>query len=184
MLAPTTPRDPSFLGRLREIAPDGCAVVAYGGLIPADALAVPRHGWVNLHFSVLPAWRGAAPVQRAIMAGDDVTGATTFRLVEELDAGPTYGVMTASIRPDDTAGTLLERLATRRCRLVGQHIRRPRRGDPRGASTAGRGRVVRAEAQGRRRTRRLEHISRSSRYGTSAASLRPPEHGRPPSGGG
>jgi methionyl-tRNA formyltransferase len=111
-LTPQTPRDPGFLDRLRELAPDGCAAVAYGGLIPGDALAVPTHGWVNLHFSVLPAWRGAAPVQRAIMAGDDVTGATTFRLVEELDAGPTYGVMTAAIRPDDTAGTLLGRLAS------------------------------------------------------------------------
>jgi methionyl-tRNA formyltransferase len=111
VLTPTTPRDPAFLDRLRELAPEGCAVVAYGGLIPSDALAVPEHGWVNLHFSVLPAWRGAAPVQRAIMAGDDVTGATTFRLVEELDAGPTYGVMTATIRPDDTAGSLLARLA-------------------------------------------------------------------------
>ncbi|HSS67853.1 MAG TPA: methionyl-tRNA formyltransferase [Nocardioidaceae bacterium] len=111
VLTPPTPRDPVFLDRLRAIAPDGCAVVAYGGLIPPDALAVPVHGWVNLHFSVLPAWRGAAPVQRAIMAGDDITGATTFRLVEELDAGPTYGVMTATVRPDDTAGTLLERLA-------------------------------------------------------------------------
>jgi methionyl-tRNA formyltransferase len=112
VLTPRTPRDPAFLTRLGEIAPDGCAVVAYGGLIPPDALAVPEHGWVNLHFSVLPAWRGAAPVQRAIMAGDDVTGATTFRLVEELDAGPTYGVMTATIRPDDTAGSLLARLAS------------------------------------------------------------------------
>jgi methionyl-tRNA formyltransferase len=108
---PTTPRDAAFLDRLREIAPDGCAVVAYGGLIPADALDVPRLGWVNLHFSLLPAWRGAAPVQRAIMAGDDITGATTFRLVEVLDAGPTFGVMTAAIRSDDTAGTLLDRLA-------------------------------------------------------------------------
>jgi methionyl-tRNA formyltransferase len=111
VLAPATPRDPSFLARLREIAPDSCAVVAFGALIPAEALAVPPHGWVNLHFSVLPAWRGAAPVQRAIMAGDDITGATTFRLVEELDAGPTYGVMTAAVRPDDTAGSLLGRLA-------------------------------------------------------------------------
>jgi methionyl-tRNA formyltransferase len=112
VLTPPTPRDPAFLERLRELKPEGCAVVAYGGLIPSDALAVPEHGWVNLHFSVLPAWRGAAPVQRAIMAGDDVTGATTFRLVEELDAGPTFGVMTATIRPDDTAGSLLARLAS------------------------------------------------------------------------
>jgi len=111
LLTPRTPRDPAFLGRLRELAPDACAVVAYGALIPPEALAVPQHGWVNLHFSVLPAWRGAAPVQRAIMAGDDVTGATAFRLVEELDAGPVFGVMTATIRPDDTAGSLLDRLA-------------------------------------------------------------------------
>jgi methionyl-tRNA formyltransferase len=111
VLTPLTSREPAFLDRLRDIAPDGCAIVAYGGLIPPEALAVPPYGWVNLHFSVLPAWRGAAPVQRAIMAGDDVTGATTFQLVEALDAGPTYGVMTATVRPDDTAGTLLERLA-------------------------------------------------------------------------
>jgi methionyl-tRNA formyltransferase len=111
VLTPATPRDLDFLDRLRALRPDGCAVVAYGGLIPTDALAVPPQGWVNLHFSVLPAWRGAAPVQRAIMAGDDVTGATTFRLVEELDAGPVFGVMTATIRPDDTAGALLGRLA-------------------------------------------------------------------------
>jgi methionyl-tRNA formyltransferase len=112
LLRPQSLRDPVFLDRLREIAPDGCAVVAYGGLIPPDALAVPPHGWVNLHFSVLPAWRGAAPVQRAIMAGDDVTGATTFRLVDKLDAGPVLGVMTATIRSDDTAGELLDRLAS------------------------------------------------------------------------
>jgi methionyl-tRNA formyltransferase len=86
-------------------------VVAYGALLPDDVLAVPRHGWVNLHFSLLPAWRGAAPVQRALMAGDEVTGATTFKLVSELDAGPTYGVVTETIRPDDTAGALLLRLA-------------------------------------------------------------------------
>jgi methionyl-tRNA formyltransferase len=110
-LRPPTPRDPEFLVRLAEIAPDCCAVVAYGGLLPEPALRVPKAGWVNLHFSLLPAWRGAAPVQRAIMAGDEVTGATTFRLVKELDAGPTYGCVTETIRRDDTAGTLLPRLA-------------------------------------------------------------------------
>jgi methionyl-tRNA formyltransferase len=86
-------------------------VVAYGALLPRSALDIPEQGWINLHFSLLPAWRGAAPVQRAIWAGDDVTGATTFRIVEELDAGPTYGVMTEAIRPTDTAGDLLGRLA-------------------------------------------------------------------------
>jgi methionyl-tRNA formyltransferase len=86
-------------------------VVANGGLLPETVLAVPPHGWVNLHFSLLPAWRGAAPVQRAVIAGDEMTGATTFRIVKELDAGPVYGVLTEPIRPDDTSGTLLERLA-------------------------------------------------------------------------
>jgi methionyl-tRNA formyltransferase len=86
-------------------------VVAYGALLPTSALEIPPHGWVNLHFSVLPAWRGAAPVQHAIWAGDEVTGATTFRIVRQLDAGPTFGVMTETIRPTDTAGDLLGRLA-------------------------------------------------------------------------
>jgi methionyl-tRNA formyltransferase len=111
VLAPARPRDPEFLARLRQIGPDCCPVVAYGALIPQAALDIPAHGWVNLHFSVLPAWRGAAPVQHAIMHGDDVTGATTFRLVAELDAGPVYGVLTEPVRPADTAGDLLERLA-------------------------------------------------------------------------
>jgi methionyl-tRNA formyltransferase len=111
VLTPVHPRDPDFQDALRALAPDCCPVVAYGALLPADVLAIPPHGWVNLHFSALPAWRGAAPVQHSIWAGDEVTGATTFRLVEALDAGPTYGVMTERIRDDDTAGDLLERLA-------------------------------------------------------------------------
>jgi methionyl-tRNA formyltransferase len=111
VLKPDHPRDPEFEAQLRELAPDACAVVAYGALLPQSALDIPRHGWINLHFSLLPAWRGAAPVQRAIWAGDDVTGATTFQIVRELDAGPTYGVMTETIRPTDTAGDLLARLA-------------------------------------------------------------------------
>jgi methionyl-tRNA formyltransferase len=111
VLRPEHPRDPDFQDQLRDLAPDACPVVAYGALLPQSALDIPRHGWVNLHFSLLPAWRGAAPVQRAIWAGDDVTGATTFRIVQELDAGPTYGMMTETIRPSDTAGDLLARLA-------------------------------------------------------------------------
>jgi methionyl-tRNA formyltransferase len=111
VLKPEHPRDPAFQERLRELGPDVCPVVAYGALLPQSTLDIPGHGWVNLHFSLLPAWRGAAPVQRAIWAGDDVTGATTFRIVQELDAGPTYGVMTETIRPRDTAGDLLARLA-------------------------------------------------------------------------
>lgn len=111
VLKPEHPRDPEFQEALRSLGPDCCPVVAYGALIPQSALDIPRHGWVNLHFSVLPAWRGAAPVQHAIWAGDEVTGATTFRIVKELDAGPTFGVMTERIRPTDTAGDLLARLA-------------------------------------------------------------------------
>lgn len=111
VLTPGHPREPDFQAALRELAPDVCAVVAYGALLPQSVLDIPRHGWVNLHFSLLPAWRGAAPVQRALWAGDDVTGATTFRLVRELDAGPTFGLMTETIRPRDTAGELLTRLA-------------------------------------------------------------------------
>ena len=111
VLKPDHPRDRDFQEALQGLAPDCCPVVAYGALIPQSALDIPVHGWVNLHFSVLPAWRGAAPVQHAIRAGDEVTGATTFRIVKALDAGPTFGVMTETIRPTDTAGDLLVRLA-------------------------------------------------------------------------
>jgi methionyl-tRNA formyltransferase len=111
VLTPTSPREAHFQQQLRNLAPDCCPVVAYGALVPRDALDIPRHGWVNLHFSLLPAWRGAAPVQRAIMAGDQVSGASTFRLEEGLDTGPVFGVMTETIRPTDTAGDLLERLS-------------------------------------------------------------------------
>src|SRR5215469_8230438 len=111
VLKPRRPADEDFLARLREIAPDCCPVTAYGALLPQAALDIPRRGWVNLHFSVLPAWRGAAPVPNAILHGDDVTGATTFQIVRELDAGPVFGVLTEAIRPSDTAGDLLDRLA-------------------------------------------------------------------------
>src|SRR5215469_92393 len=118
VLAPRRPSDPDFLARLREIAPDCCPVVAYGALVPDAALAVPRHGWVNLHFSLLPAWRGAAPVQHAILHGDQITGATTFRLVAELDAGPVFGVVTEPVKDTDTAGDLLGRLAAAGAELL------------------------------------------------------------------
>lgn len=118
LLMPERPKDPAFLARLKEIAPDACPVVAYGGLLPQSALDIPPHGWINLHFSVLPAWRGAAPVQAAIRAGDEVTGASTFQIVRELDAGPVYGVVTESVQPDDTAGDLLERLSVSGAKLL------------------------------------------------------------------
>lgn len=111
VLSPQRVKEPDFLARLTELAPDCCPVVAYGALLPQVALDIPVHGWVNLHFSLLPAWRGAAPVQAAIRAGDEITGASTFRIVKELDAGPVFGVLTEAIRPQDTAGVLLDRLA-------------------------------------------------------------------------
>jgi methionyl-tRNA formyltransferase len=118
VLTPAKPSDPEFLDRLRAIGPACCPIVAYGALLRREALDIPEYGWINLHFSVLPAWRGAAPVQRSIMAGDEVTGATVFSLVEELDAGPVLGMITERIRDDDTAGTLLDRLAREGAGLV------------------------------------------------------------------
>ena len=111
VLTPDHPRDEAFQTRLRELAPDCCPVVAYGALIPQPVLDIPRLGWVNLHFSLLPAWRGAAPVQHAVLHGDEVTGATTFRLEAGMDTGPVFGVTTEAVRPTDTSGDLLERLA-------------------------------------------------------------------------
>ncbi|GGQ53539.1 methionyl-tRNA formyltransferase [Couchioplanes azureus] len=112
VLTPQRPREPEFQERLRELAPDCVPVVAYGALVPPPALAIPRHGWINLHFSLLPAWRGAAPVQHAVLHGDEVTGASVFELEEGMDTGPVYGTLTERIRATDTSGDLLGRLAT------------------------------------------------------------------------
>ena len=112
VLTPQRPREPEFQERLRALAPDVVPVVAYGALVPPPALEIPKHGWVNLHFSLLPAWRGAAPVQHAVLHGDEVTGASVFELEAGLDTGPVYGTLTEEIRPTDTSGDLLERLAT------------------------------------------------------------------------
>jgi methionyl-tRNA formyltransferase len=111
VLRPQRPNTAQFVAQFAELAPECCPVVAYGALLRDELLAVPTHGWVNLHFSLLPAWRGAAPVQAAIAAGDTVTGATTFKIEAGLDSGPVYGVVTEAIRPTDTAGDLLDRLA-------------------------------------------------------------------------
>ncbi|MFE9193827.1 methionyl-tRNA formyltransferase [Micromonospora sp. NPDC007208] len=111
VLTPARPRDPEFLDRLRELEPACVPVVAYGALVPPAALEIPRHGWINLHFSLLPAWRGAAPVQHAVLHGDELTGASVFQLEEGLDTGPVYGTLTDEIRAVDTSGDLLERLA-------------------------------------------------------------------------
>lgn len=111
VLKPAKPSEPEFLKKLAELRPDCCPVVAYGAILRREALDIPEFGWINLHFSVLPAWRGAAPVQRSIMAGDEVTGACVFSIVEELDAGPVLGLLTERILDTDTAGDLLDRLA-------------------------------------------------------------------------
>ena len=118
VLKPARARDPEFLDRLRALDPDCCPVTAYGALLPQAALDIPRQGWVNLHFSLLPAWRGAAPVQHALLHGDDITGATTFRLVAALDAGPVYGTVTEPVLPTDTSGELLGRLAVSGAQLL------------------------------------------------------------------
>ncbi len=114
--------DAGTTARIAELAPDVAAIVAYGGIVPKAALGVPTRGWVNLHFSLLPAWRGAAPVQRSIIAGDDVTGAATFQLEEGLDTGPVFGTLTETVRPGDTAGDLLERLSISGAVLLSQTL--------------------------------------------------------------
>lgn len=118
VLRPARPNAEEFVAELADLAPECCAVVAYGELLGAGLLAVPPRGWINLHFSLLPAWRGAAPVQAAIAAGDTVTGATTFQIEPSLDSGPVYGVATEAIRPADTAGDLLDRLAVSGAELL------------------------------------------------------------------
>ncbi|MBY8859606.1 methionyl-tRNA formyltransferase [Nocardia sp. CA2R105] len=118
VLTPHKPADPEFVAQLTELAPDCCPVVAYGALLPQQVLDIPRYGWVNLHFSLLPAWRGAAPVQAAILAGDEITGACTFRIEKGLDTGPVFGVLTEKIGVGDTAGALLGRLAESGARLL------------------------------------------------------------------
>jgi methionyl-tRNA formyltransferase len=114
--------DAETTARISAVNPDVAAIVAYGGLVPGAALHIPPHGWINLHFSLLPAWRGAAPVQRAVMAGDDVTGAVTFQLEEGLDTGPVFGTLTETVGPEDTAGELLERLSHSGAVLLAQTL--------------------------------------------------------------
>lgn len=111
VLAPIHPKEQSFVDALTALRPDCVPVVAYGALVPPHVLTIPRHGWINLHFSLLPAWRGAAPVQHAVLHGDEYTGAAVFQLEAGLDTGPVYGSLVEKIQPTDTAGDLLGRLA-------------------------------------------------------------------------
>ena len=114
--------DDEAIAAIAALEPDVAAIVAYGALVPARALTVPKHGWINLHFSLLPAWRGAAPVQHAVIAGDDVTGASTFLLETGLDTGPVYGTLTETVHPADTSGELLERLSHSGAVLLAQTL--------------------------------------------------------------
>jgi methionyl-tRNA formyltransferase len=111
VLTPATLRDEAVQQQLRDLAPDAAPVVAYGNLVPRAALDIPRHGWVNLHFSLLPAWRGAAPAQRAVLAGQRETGMSVFRLEEGLDTGDVIATAPATIGEFETSGELLERMA-------------------------------------------------------------------------
>ena len=182
VLKPDHPRDPDFQEALRALAPDCCPVVAYGALLPQSALDIPEHGWVNLHFSVLPAWRGAAPVQHAIWAGDEVTGATTFRIVKELDAGPTFGLMTQTIRPDDTAGDLLERLAEGGAGLLVQTLDGIEDGTLEAREQPAEGRQLRPEDHRRGRPGRLDRAGDRGRPADPRLHARRPAPGRPSAG--
>ena len=145
---------------------------------PQVALDIPAHGWVNLHFSLLPAWRGAAPVQHAVLAGDEVTGASTFLIEEGLDSGPVYGVVTEEVRPADTSGDLLTRLALRRRRAARGDHGRHRGRHAAGRAAAGRGRHARPEDQRRGRPGRLDGARAAGRPRSSAAARPPPAPGR------
>lgn len=137
VLKPAHPREEDFVAALTELAPDACPVVAYGALVPQRVLDIPAHGWINLHFSLLPRWRGAAPVQRAIMAGDTVTGASTFRLVPELDAGPVFGTVELPLAGTETAGEVLATLAEDGAALLLETIDRLPEAVPVGQPEAG-----------------------------------------------
>ena len=168
VLTPNRPGEPQFLDQLRALGVEACAVVAYGALLPQSALDVAPHGWVNLHFSLLPAWRGAAPVQHAILHGDEVTGASTFLIEAGLDTGPVYGVVTESIRPTDTSGELLERLAQSGAGLLvatmdgiasGELVARPQPAD--GVSIAGKITVADAEVPWDAPARHVDRLVRA-----------------------
>jgi methionyl-tRNA formyltransferase len=108
---PAKVRDPEFLGEVRKLAPDAGVVIAYGKILPGSLLAIPRHGFFNVHASVLPRYRGAAPIQRAIEAGDTMTGVTIMRVDEELDHGPMLAIETTDIGPEERTPSLARRLS-------------------------------------------------------------------------
>lgn len=123
-LKPQRADDPAFLERLRALAPDACPVVAYGALLPQEALDIPPHGWINLHFSLLPRHRGAAPAQRSIINRDAQAGASVFRIVRALDAGPVFATVERALDGTETAGALLDELAVSGAALLASVIGR------------------------------------------------------------
>ena len=129
LLRPARPGESEVVAQLTELAPDACPVIAYGALLPQRVLGIPAHGWLNVHYSLLPRWRGAAPVQRAILAGDRVTGVTVFRLVAAMDAGPVFATTPVEISTDETAGELLERLTPLGAELLVQTLDQVADGD-------------------------------------------------------
>jgi methionyl-tRNA formyltransferase len=110
--------DADATSAIAALEPDLGVIVAYGGLVREPLLSTPRLGWINLHFSLLPRWRGAAPVQRALIAGDELTGAAVFQLVAELDAGPVLGTVTQQVPPTATSGKLLDSLSSTGAELL------------------------------------------------------------------
>jgi methionyl-tRNA formyltransferase len=123
--------------RVTALEPDLGVIVAYGGLVREPLLSAPRLGWINLHFSLLPRWRGAAPVQRAIIAGDEITGATVFQLVPELDAGDVFGQTTQPIGGQETAGHLLDSLSMSGAELLARVVDAIAGGDARAEPQSG-----------------------------------------------
>lgn len=138
--------DADVTAEIAALEPDLGVIVAYGGLVREPLLSTPAHGWINLHFSLLPRWRGAAPVQHALIAGDPRTGAAVFQLVPELDAGDVFGQLTVDVPPAATAGELLATLADGGADLLagivdeidaGSAIARAQEGEPTYASKLG-----------------------------------------------
>lgn len=122
VLTPATLKDPGVQDQIRDYAPEAVAVVAYGLIIPEALLTVPTHGWINLHFSLLPHWRGAAPVQHAIASGQKTTGIATFQIEKGLDTGPVFDMEEVEIGHRETAGELLDRLAVQGADLLARTL--------------------------------------------------------------
>lgn len=129
VLQPRRAREPELHERLAELVPDVAVVVAYGSILPGPLLEVPRLGFVNLHFSLLPAYRGAAPVQRAVMDGVSVSGVSIMVLTEGMDEGPVLATKEVAVEPRDTAGTLGERMADLGAPLLVETLTRYAAGD-------------------------------------------------------